>query len=85
MANNLNTAKSVITTSTAFMAVSGKVHLTEPLGDVTILDVAVGNDVLKLVLPEHKAAAYNVGQPIDLSFQLADAHLFMTETGTRVT
>ncbi|MBX2824346.1 MAG: ABC transporter ATP-binding protein [Gammaproteobacteria bacterium] len=66
------------------LALSGKVHLTEPLGDVTILDISVDDHVLKLVLPEEKAASYNVGQPIDLSFQLADAHLFMTDTGTRV-
>jgi multiple sugar transport system ATP-binding protein len=65
--------------------IAGTVRLTEPLGDVTILDIDVQGSLLKLVLPEEKAAGYNLGQEIDLSFQLSDAHLFMTETGTRVT
>jgi len=64
--------------------VSGKVRLTEPLGDVTILDIDVKGNLLKLVLPEEKAAVYQLGQEIALSFQLSDAHLFMTDTGTRV-
>jgi len=63
---------------------SGKVHLTEPLGDVTILDVDIGGHLVKSVLPEELAARYAPGQPIDLSFRLADAHYFMTETGVRI-
>lgn len=63
---------------------SGRIHLTEPLGDVTILDIDVAGNLLKLVLPEEKATSYQLGQAIDLSFQLSDAHLFMTTTGTRV-
>jgi len=63
---------------------SGKVRLTEPLGDVTILDIDVEGSLLKLVLPEEKAASFSLGQRIDLSFQLCDAHFFMTDTGTRV-
>ncbi len=68
----------------ADMSVSGRVHLTEPLGDVTILDIDVSGSLLKLVLPEEKATSYSPGQDIELSFQLSDAHLFMTETGVRV-
>jgi len=64
--------------------VSGKIHLTEPLGDVTILDIDVAGNILKLVLPEEKAALYRLGQDINMSFQLSDAHLFMSTTGTRV-
>ena len=40
---------------------SGKVHLTEPLGDVTILDVDVGGHILKSVLGEELAASYAPG------------------------
>ena len=58
-------------------------HLTEPLGDVTILDVDVGGAQLsRACSPEELAASYAPGQPIELSFRLADAHYFMTETGT---
>lgn len=73
-----------IATSDHAFDISGKVRLTEPLGDVTILDIDVGDLVLKMVLPEEKATQYSLGQPIDLSFQLSDTHLFMTDTGTRV-
>jgi multiple sugar transport system ATP-binding protein len=66
------------------LAIKGKVRLTEPLGDVTILDIDVGDLVLKMVLPEEKATSYSLGQSINLSFQLSDTHLFMTETGTRI-
>lgn len=65
-------------------AIAGKVRLTEPLGDITVLDIDVQGGLLKLVLPEDKAATYRLGQDINLSFQLSDAHLFMTDTGTRV-
>ena len=63
---------------------AGRVHLTEPLGDVTILDVDVGGRVVKSVLSEELAARYAPGQPIELSFRMADAHCFMTDTGTRI-
>lgn len=64
--------------------IAGKVRLTEPLGDITILDIDVRGSLLKLVLPEDQAAGYRLGQEIELSFQLSDAHLFMSDTGTRV-
>ena len=63
---------------------SGSVHLTEPLGDVTILDVDVGGHMMRSVLPEELAARYAPGRPIELSFRVADTHCFMTETGTRI-
>ena len=62
----------------------GQVHLTEPLGDVTVLDIDVRGNLIKLVLTEEVAASYTLGQKIDLSFNLSDAHFFMTETGVRV-
>jgi len=66
------------------MSLDGRVHLTEPLGDVTILDVDVRGSLLKMVLPEEVAASYAPGQDIELSFRLSDAHLFMTDTGVRI-
>jgi multiple sugar transport system ATP-binding protein len=66
------------------VAFPAKIHLTEPLGDVTILDVAVRDSVLKLVLREEVASHYAVGQEIEIAFDPANAHLFMTETGVRI-
>lgn len=64
--------------------VSGRIHLTEPLGDVTILDIDVGGNLLKMVLPEDKATSYSPGQDIGLSLQLSDTHLFFADSGLRV-
>ena len=57
------------------------VHLTEPLGDVTVLDVAAGGTVLKMALPEEEALAYAPGEELAIELSLADAHLFHPETG----
>lgn len=66
----------------ADLSITGRIHLTEPLGDVTVLDVDVSGSVLKMVLPEEKAASFRPGQNIGLSFQMTDAHLFDTESGS---
>jgi multiple sugar transport system ATP-binding protein len=57
------------------------VHLTEPLGDVTVLDLAAGGAVLKMALPEEEALAYPPGKELAVELSLADAHLFHQETG----
>jgi multiple sugar transport system ATP-binding protein len=60
---------------------AAKVHLTEPLGDVTVLDVEAGGAVLKMALPEEEALAYTPGTALTIELSLADAHLFHRETG----
>ena len=62
----------------------GQVRLTEPLGDVTVIDVGVGEAVLKMVLPEDLALAYKLGGAIDVELPLADTHLFLRETGMAI-
>jgi multiple sugar transport system ATP-binding protein len=57
------------------------VHLTEPLGDVTVLDIEAGGAVLKMALPEEQALAYAPGHELAIELSLADAHLFHRETG----
>ncbi len=57
------------------------VHLTEPLGDVTVLDIEAGGAVLKMALPEEQALAYGPGHELAIELSLADAHLFHGETG----
>ncbi len=61
-----------------------RVHLTEPLGDVTILDLDAAGTLLKTVLPEDEAVAYAVGDELDVEYALADAHLFFRETGVPI-
>ena len=61
-----------------------RVHLTEPLGDVTILDLDAAGTMVKTVLPEDEALAYAVGDELDVGYALADAHLFFRETGVHI-
>ena len=68
----------------AGMRLDAKIHLTEPLGDVTVLDLDVNGTALKMVLREEIAAGLSVGQTIPVSFRGGDGHLFMKETGVRV-
>ncbi|MGF1474224.1 MAG: ABC transporter ATP-binding protein [Geminicoccaceae bacterium] len=61
-----------------------RVHLSEPLGDVTILDLRIRETLLKIILPEERAAEIPVGSDLDITLSLDDAHLFHRETGVRV-
>ncbi len=67
--------------STKFPA---KIHLTEPLGDVTVLDVTAGDKDMKMVLREEVAANYNVGDDIEIAFDPQDLHIFDPSTGARM-
>ena len=60
------------------------VHLTEPLGDVTVIDLEAGGTVLKMALPEEDALAFRPGTDLAIELSLADAHLFYRETGVAV-
>lgn len=66
------------------LQLKAKIHLTEPLGDVTILDLDVNGSQLKMVLREEVAATLKVGQTIDVALAGNDGHVFMKETGVRV-
>jgi multiple sugar transport system ATP-binding protein len=60
-----------------------KIHLTEPLGDVTVIDVAAQNTMMKMVLREEIAAKYSVGDEIEIAFDPEDLHIFDQSTGKR--
>lgn len=62
-------------------SVAAKVHLTEPLGDVTVLDVEAGGTVLKMALPEEEALAYPAGAQLAIAFRADAVHLFDKESG----
>lgn len=62
----------------------GQVHLTEPLGDVVILDLIVNDFPLKMVLPEEQAIAFTVGDRLTCGFELKSCHVFAKETGTAI-
>jgi multiple sugar transport system ATP-binding protein len=62
-----------------------RVFLTEPLGDVTILDiVARTNHRLKMVLPQERAHGIAVDATIDCVLSAEEICLFARETGTAI-
>ncbi|MBL6931581.1 MAG: ABC transporter ATP-binding protein [Rhodospirillales bacterium] len=62
----------------------GTVHLTEPLGDIVILDLVANGTQFKLVLPEEQAVRYGVGDELPLTFGLSNTHVFAKETGIAI-
>jgi multiple sugar transport system ATP-binding protein len=64
--------------------VGATVHLTEPLGDVTVIDLVAGGARFKMVLPEERAVEYRVGDEVAVTFPLETTHVFARETGTAI-
>jgi multiple sugar transport system ATP-binding protein len=63
---------------------TAKVHLTEPLGDVVILDLEAGGAELKMVLPEEQAVRYAVGDEVPVRLRVENTHVFARETGAAI-
>ena len=64
---------------------SARVFLTEPLGDVTILNiVANAEQRLKMVLPQERAYGIAKDASIECALQNAEICLFAQETGTAI-
>jgi len=61
-----------------------EVHLTEPLGDVTVLDLVAAGETFKMILPEATAARYAVGDRLAVRIAVEHSHLFARETGTAI-
>jgi multiple sugar transport system ATP-binding protein len=60
------------------------VHLTEPLGDVTVLDLEAGDALIKMVLPEERAVEYPPGSRLRVELAVDLAHLFSKQTGVLI-
>ncbi|MHA1525005.1 MAG: ABC transporter ATP-binding protein [Alphaproteobacteria bacterium] len=61
-----------------------RVHLVEPLGDVTIVDLKAGDDTLKMAVPEGAALKYQPGQTVPVEFDINALNLFQQATGERI-
>jgi len=60
-----------------------KIHLTEPLGDVTVIDIRARDTDMKMVLREEVAAKFSVGDEIAIKFDPKNLHFFDPTTGAR--
>jgi multiple sugar transport system ATP-binding protein len=64
---------------------SARVFLTEPLGDLTILDIVAGaNHRLKMVLPQERAHGIAKDAAIDCALRTDDICVFAQGTGTAI-
>ncbi len=63
---------------------AAEIHLTEPLGDVTVLDLIAAGETFKMILPEAAAARYAVGDRLTVRIAIEHTHLFTRETGTAI-
>jgi multiple sugar transport system ATP-binding protein len=61
-----------------------RVELTEPLGDVTVLDLEARGAAFKMVLPEEQALRYREGDELELELAVGETHLFAMDTGTAI-
>ena len=63
---------------------NAKIFLKEPLGDVTILDLAINETRLKMILPEEEAINYNTGEDVNIGFNTDNSYLFTSDTGVNI-
>jgi len=63
-------------------SVPAEIYEVEPLGAITIVDVKVGEQILKAQLPGQPT--FSEGEPVYLCFDLAKGHLFDSGSGRRL-
>ena len=61
-----------------------KVRLSEPLGDVVVLDLEANGAALRMVLPEEQAIRYRPGDSLSVAFRTENTQVFARETGTAI-
>jgi multiple sugar transport system ATP-binding protein len=66
-------------------SIASKVRLLEPLGDITIVSVEAGKELLRIVLPEAKATAIKIGDPAAIVINPNDIHIFRAASGQVMT
>lgn len=66
-------------------AITSRIHLLEPLGDITIVSVEAGNELLRMVLPEAKATSIKPGDTASIVINPNDIHIFRAASGQVMT
>jgi multiple sugar transport system ATP-binding protein len=66
-------------------AIKSRIHLLEPLGDVTIISVEAGREILRLVLPESSATNMQPGGTVSIVIDPAKIHVFRAAGGQVMT
>ncbi len=66
-------------------AIPSRIHLLEPLGDVTIVSVEAKNEMLRMVLPEASATTMKPGDYTSIVIDPAKIHIFRAASGQAMT
>jgi multiple sugar transport system ATP-binding protein len=66
-------------------ALQTRVHLVEPLGDITVVSVETGGETLRMVLPEQAAAGMKPGDAVPVAFDTSKIHIFRAANGQVMT
>jgi ABC-type sugar transport system ATPase subunit len=65
-------------------AFDAEIAITEPQGDITILDLKIAGEVLQMVVPEEEGARHGAGEEIRVRFDPHDGRLFLKDSGVLV-
>jgi multiple sugar transport system ATP-binding protein len=60
------------------------VRLTEPLGDLTAVDLVARGAAFKMLMSEERAVQYRVGDELEVAFSVENTHVFARDTGTAI-
>jgi multiple sugar transport system ATP-binding protein len=66
-------------------AIKSRIHLLEPLGDITIVSVETGNEILRMVLPEASAIGMQPGDTAAIVIAPDRIHVFRAASGQAMT
>jgi len=61
--------------------ISAKIHLLEPLGDITIVSVDAGGETLRMVVPEAAALSMKPGDALPIVIENKNIHIFRAADG----
>lgn len=63
-------------------AIPSIVTLLEPLGDITVVSLAAAREMLRIVLPESKASALEIGETLPITLDTDKLHFFRRHDGS---
>jgi multiple sugar transport system ATP-binding protein len=65
-------------------SIASKVRMLEPLGDVTVVSVEAGGEMLRLVLPENQASKMKPGDAASVALNPDRIHIFRAASGQAI-
>jgi multiple sugar transport system ATP-binding protein len=66
---------------TAKGGLASRIHMLEPLGDVTVVSVETHGNTLRMVLPESRALGLKPGDPASITIDQNKIHIFRADSG----